>query len=214
VVVNKLTNQSNRLLGEILVDLRHVEIINKVDQSLSSGRSVKSTGSLIDTRLNNNLQTHGVGVRVEIDLLCESGIGVNSSEEIFYDRGFTSTSCTNVKNTLLSLNSDVQQELLSSGFSSSYNEGGESSSELGVKWLNDIHPVVPLVLDRVEVVIVNATRFGELKLGLHSSQVAVEISLGFINARSERPDHSKSEEAIVHLLDSIHNITALLGFLA
>ena len=68
VIVNELSDESNRLLGEILINLRHVEIINKVDESLSSGRTVEGTGSLINVRLNNNLQTHGVGVRVEIDL--------------------------------------------------------------------------------------------------------------------------------------------------
>jgi len=68
VIVNELSDESNRLLSEILIDLGHVEIINKVDESLSGGGSEKGTGSLINVRFNNNLKTHGVGVRVEIDL--------------------------------------------------------------------------------------------------------------------------------------------------
>jgi hypothetical protein len=72
VIVNELSDESNGLLGEILINLGHVEIINKVDESLSSGGSEESTGSLIKVRLNNNLETHGVGVRVEIDLSSEN----------------------------------------------------------------------------------------------------------------------------------------------
>jgi hypothetical protein len=68
VIINELSDEGDRLLSEIFINLGHVEIINKVDESLSSGRTKEVTSSLINVRLNNNLETHGVGVRVEIDL--------------------------------------------------------------------------------------------------------------------------------------------------
>jgi hypothetical protein len=40
VIVNELSDESNGLLGEIFIDLRHVKIIHKVDEGLASGRTV------------------------------------------------------------------------------------------------------------------------------------------------------------------------------
>jgi hypothetical protein len=38
-IIDELTHESNRLLSEVLINLRHVKIIYKVDKSLSSRRS-------------------------------------------------------------------------------------------------------------------------------------------------------------------------------
>jgi hypothetical protein len=201
VIVDELSDEGNGLLSEILVNLGHVEIINKVDKSLTSGRSIKGTGSLINVRLNNNLETHGVGVRVEIDLGSEDRIGINVLEVILHNGSLTSTSGTNVKDTLLGLSTDLEEQLLSSSLSSSNNKRGERAFEVGVEGLNLVHPVAPLHVDGIEVVIVDGSAFGELNLGARSSEVTVEVTLGLIDTSSERPDHSEGEVAIVDVLD-------------
>lgn len=95
---------------------------------------------------------------------------------------------------------------MSSSFSSSNSNGRESLVNISVERLNLVHPVAPFVLNGVKEVVINTSIFGELKLGASSSKVSIKISLRFIKAGSERPDHSKCKETIVHLLDSIKNI--------
>jgi hypothetical protein len=214
VIVNELSDESNRLLGEIFIDLGHVKIIHKVDEGLASGRTVKSTGSLVNVRLNNNLETHGVGVRVEINLGGEDTVGVNRLEVIQHNRSLTSTSGTNVKDTFLGLSTYLEDQFLSGSFGSSHDNRGEIAFSVGVESLDLFIPVNPLHIDGVEVVIIDRSSFGELDLAARSSEVAVEVTLGLINASSERPNRSKGEEAVVDELNLVKRLVVLLSFLS
>jgi hypothetical protein len=213
VIVNELSDEGNGLLGEIFINLGHVQIINKVNKSLSSGRTVKSTSSLINVRFNNNLKTHGVSVRVEINLSSEDGIGINILEVILHNGSLTSTGGTNIKDTLLGFGTDLEEQLLSGSLRSSNNKRGERAFEVRVECLDLVHPVAPYHVNRIEVVIINGSTFRELDLGARRSKVSVEFTLGFINTSSERPDHSKSEEAIVDVLDLLKRVSGFLGIL-
>ena len=64
-VVDVLADERVRLHGEVLVHLRHVHVVDEVDEALGARGSVVAPGLLLQRLLQHPLQHLGRGVEVE-----------------------------------------------------------------------------------------------------------------------------------------------------
>mmetsp|Transcript_116895 Transcript_116895/g.162393 ORF Transcript_116895/g.162393 Transcript_116895/m.162393 type:complete len:369 (-) Transcript_116895:3811-4917(-) len=197
-VIEDLSAQSNRRLGTVFINLRHVKVIHEEDEFLTCWGTIDLTNTFLNSRLQEDLESLRVGVGVEVNAGGLDKLGVNISEIVLKDGGLTSTSLTNVKHTSSGDQMHVKQELLTSGFGSRNNEVNEKTIEVGVVAADLLLPVNPVAGHRVEEVVVNSADFGELDLLGHTLEVVGERNLLIINQSSaERPNHTKDKEAFV-----------------
>lgn len=68
-VVGVLTQQRDGGLRVVWVELRHVQVIDEVDQAALTLRTELTTSFLLERLLELSLQVSGVGVVVEVDQL-------------------------------------------------------------------------------------------------------------------------------------------------
>jgi hypothetical protein len=66
-VIEMLSDQSNSSLGFIGIKLRHVEIVNKVDQLDLSRRSETGSSLLLELRLHDTLQESRISEEIEVN---------------------------------------------------------------------------------------------------------------------------------------------------
>jgi len=94
LVVFVLTHESNGTLSIVLIERRHVEIINEVDELILANRAINFTSSTLKLLLKNGLEEHRVSVEIEIDNLLEILISFRRKiiEHTLNDLGLTATS--------------------------------------------------------------------------------------------------------------------------
>lgn len=113
-------------------------------------------------------------------------LGVNFSEVILKDSGLTSTGLADEEHTSSGDQMHIDQELLTSGFSSGNDKVNEQTIVSWVVVLNFLLPVNPVAGHRVEEVVVDSADFGELDLRGHALKVVGEGDLLIINQRSTK----------------------------
>jgi hypothetical protein len=159
LVINNLSNERDRSLGEIFISLRHVKIIQEVDQNLARWWTVVLTSLLDNLGFKQDLERFGISVGVERHAGAESSLRVDSGQEILNVGGLSSTSLTDVKHTLLSENVHVHEESLASSGRGRNEEVLVKTFIFLVQWRSDSVPSNPLRLDGIEVVVEASINF-------------------------------------------------------
>ena len=99
LVVLVLTDESDGTLGVIVIESRHVKIIDEVDELVLANRSVDLTCATLELLLKNCLQKHRVGVEVKVDDLLEIVISLGRQlvQQTLDDLGLTTTRLSDQK---------------------------------------------------------------------------------------------------------------------
>lgn len=90
-IVDDLSDETDWGLCTVSVQVRHVEIIHEIDQSLAWWWSICSSGSLVNLRFDDDLKGLGVSVRVEVDGSIQDGILVQSGEIVLHNGSLSSS---------------------------------------------------------------------------------------------------------------------------
>jgi hypothetical protein len=117
-VINNLSQERNGVLGVVLIQLLHVQIINEVDQKSFTFWSPSGTGFLLKWRKTElDLKDIGIGEVIEIDDVKEilSWVLVEIFKKTFDDLSLTTTSGTNQKTWFSGSDVVLHQLLESSG---------------------------------------------------------------------------------------------------
>jgi hypothetical protein len=98
LIIDELSQQRNRVLGVILIELLHVQIVHEVNQKSFTFWSPGCTSFLLQWRKTKlDLKDIGVGEVVEVDNVKDIVLwlfGVKIFEETFDDLGLTATGGT------------------------------------------------------------------------------------------------------------------------
>jgi len=106
-VINNLSQKADRRLSSILVYIRHVQVIHEIDENFVGWGTIGLTGSLIYVSLNYLLESFGVSITVEVERSVEDILFVKSREVILNNGSLSSTSRSDIKNSLLSFDVHV-----------------------------------------------------------------------------------------------------------
>jgi hypothetical protein len=199
LVVDNLSDETQRGLGTVGVNGRHVQIVHEEYQMATSGGSEDLTRALVDVTLKDGLEGFGVGVRVKVHRGVDHLLGVEGGEVILQDSGLSGTGSTNVENTLIDGSMHIDDVALSSGFGSWHNQVLEESLEVGVEGLDLRVPWLVGQGGGVEEVVEAKTALRELDLA-HGAHLVGERNLLLTDAGTEAPHEGEGEEAFVNYL--------------
>ena len=207
LVILVLTNESNGALSVVLIEGRHVEIINEVEELELADRSEDLTGSLLKLLLEDLLKKHGVGIEVEVDGLLQVLLLVLISscaklvEETLNDLGLTTTSLSNKERRVANLNEVLHDLLGGDSVDGGHGEAGNRLSgvdHIGAVCGNEFVPLFEFGVLEVDVVIEDSLCGGEsgsLKLLLPPGRefLTVLTAVLKIEASTEAPDTAEDK---------------------
>ena len=175
-VIQELSEESDSGLGVIFIQLRHIQIIDKVDEESFTLWSPSDTSLLLERRQTKlNLQDISIGIVIEIDDVEEIVLwlfGVEIFQETFDDLGLTTTSRSNQTDGILG-GDVVPHELLESSSLWSWNGNILHHLGLGIELNGSDIPfterevVTISFLDKVDVE--DCTDSGELDISFEFS---------------------------------------------
>ena len=96
LVIDDLTDQTQRRLSAESINSRHVEIIHEEDEMATSSRTEDLTRTLVNVALKHGLKCLRVSVGVEVHRGVDALLLVKGHEVVLNDSGLTSTSSTDV----------------------------------------------------------------------------------------------------------------------
>ena len=196
LVVDNLSDQTQRRLSAVSVDGGHVEIVHEEDHVATGGGSENLTGTLVDVSLNYLLECLGVGVRVEVHGGVHALLGVKGVEVVLEDCGLASTGGTDVKETLFNRFVNIEQKVLSCSFNSGHDNVLEETIKVGIEGCNLLSPGLELKGCGAEVVVEDHTTFREFDLA-HGAHLTVEGNSVFGKSGTEGPHEGESEETFI-----------------
>lgn len=196
LVVDNLSNQTQRGLSAVFVNGGHVEIVHEEDHVATGGGSENLTGTFVNVTLKDLLECLRVGVRVEVHGGVHALLGVKGGEVVLEDRGLASTGGTDVKQTLFNRFVNIEQVVLSCGFNSGYYYVLEETIEVSIEGCNLFCPGLELKGCRAEVVVEDHTTFRDLDLA-QGAYLTVEGNSVFGKSGTEGPHEGESEETFI-----------------
>jgi hypothetical protein len=202
-VIEMLSDQSNSSLGFIGIKLRHVEIVNKVDQLDLSRRSETGSSLLLELRLHDTLQESRISEEIEVNGL--RLVVLSSSGELIQktvnNLGLTTSGVTHKHGRDSNSYEILHDVLRSDGVTGRNGVIGDGSAGVDAVFDGITAEVVPVnefgVID-IDIVIEDCSLGGELdSLELLTpefieSQSALVSFLDF-KASSHAPDSSEHE---------------------
>jgi len=85
IIIKELPEEGNGLLGPVLVDLGHVDVVDEVDHLLGPGGAEGAASLLLENALHGALEEHRVGEAVEVDVHVGKGVGVHVAQLVGHD---------------------------------------------------------------------------------------------------------------------------------
>jgi len=165
-VIQMLTDKCMRLDGEVSIDLRHVHIIDKVDESLWAWWAIVAASLLFQWRFQNTLQHHWRGVKVEGNIADDKVVRVERVQFWLDKYGFTRSRITNEHDRSSLLHQHVHPETDTCGLGSGHHCGLEWSFGIVLERALGRHfrPVTELLLFRLDEVVEHGSSWWELDL--------------------------------------------------